>query len=202
MTRDSTAPPKAAQPAGEKHDAILEAALRLFVTRGYYGTAVPEVAREAKVAAGTIYHHFKNKEALVNALFRKWKLAVAERIYTDFPADAEPREQFRLIWNTMVDFAFEHPEAFAFIELHHHASYLDEESRAVDNSLKQFGVLFVERAQKLGGFKRMPPMLLMELIFGAFAGMFRAHWEGRIALTPALTNAAQEACWDAIREPA
>ena len=38
----------------------------------------------------------------------------------------------------------------------------------------------------------------MELVFGAFVGMMRAHWEGRLALDAALIAGAEQACWDAI----
>ncbi|MBA3393386.1 MAG: TetR/AcrR family transcriptional regulator [Deltaproteobacteria bacterium] len=181
-----------------KQDAILEAALALFVERGFHGTAVPIVADRAGVAAGTIYHYFTSKEALVNVLFRRWKEAIAKTIYTAFPATAPPREQFRTIWEQMARFALANPEAFAFLELHHHRSYLDAESLALDGGLKQFGVGFVTAAQAKGVLKAMEPMLLMELVFGAFNGMFRAHIEGRITLDDAAMRAAEAACWDAV----
>lgn len=192
-------PARSRQPVPDKYEAILSAALTLFVERGFHGTAVPAVARKANIAAGTIYHYFKGKEALVNALFRKWKSAIAERVYTRFPASAEPREQFRAIWHQMAEFALENPKAFAFLELHHHASYLDDESRAVDTSLKKFGAMFVEQAQRRGILKPIEPVLLMELVFGAFNGMFRVHVEGRLELTAELIAAAEQACWDSVR---
>ena len=181
-----------------KYEAILEAALDLFVERGFFGTAVPLVAERAGVAAGTIYHYFTSKEALVNALFRRWKETIARTIYTAFPATAPPREQFRTIWMQMAKFALANPKAFAFLELHHHQAYLDKESQALDQSLKNFGVVFVSAAQKAGVVKAVPPMLLMELVFGAFNGMFRAHVEGRITLDDDAVRAAEEACWDAV----
>src|SRR5687768_13516077 len=95
-----------------KYDAILDAALQLFVERGFFGTAVPLVAERAGVAAGTIYHYFTSKEAMVNALFRHWKEAIARTIYTAFPATAAPREQFRTIWMQMASFAMANPKAF------------------------------------------------------------------------------------------
>jgi AcrR family transcriptional regulator len=106
-------------PAGghEKYDAILAAALRLFVERGYDGTAVPEIARAANVAAGTIYHYFPSKVALVNVLYRRWKDEVARRVYAAFPPGASPRAQFAGIWRVMATFAAEHRDAFAFLEL-------------------------------------------------------------------------------------
>src|SRR5690606_27876447 len=53
----------------DKREAILHAALELFVERGFWGTAVPEIAEKAGVGAGTIYRYFESKEALVNALY-------------------------------------------------------------------------------------------------------------------------------------
>ncbi len=174
----------------DKYEAILSAALTLFVARGFHGTAVPQVARKAGVAAGTIYHYFKGKDALVNALFRKWKSAIAQKVYTGFPQSGSPREQFHAIWQEMADFARVHPCAFSF---------LDDESVALDTNLKQFGAGFVQLAQQAGVLKALPAELLMELIFGAFNGMIRTHRSGRVELTPELVDAAEDACWDAIR---
>jgi AcrR family transcriptional regulator len=182
----------------DKYEAILGAALSSFVERGFHGTAVPEVARRAGVAAGTIYTYFPNKEALVNTLYRRWKQAIATIVYERFPASAEPREQFRTMFESMASFALDNPDAFAFLELHHHGSYLDAESRAMENSLKQFGAGYIQLAQAAGVFKPMDTTLMMELIFGAFIGMMRAHYEGRIALDASSVAEAEQACWDAI----
>jgi AcrR family transcriptional regulator len=181
-----------------RREAILDAALACFVGRGFHGTAIPEIAERAGIAAGTIYHYFDSKEALVNALFRHWKGVVARRVLAAFPQGAPPREQFAAIWREIVDFALAHPDAFAFLEYHHHASYLDAESRAVDGNLKEFGAAMVKRAQQAGVLKPHDPALLMELVFGAFNGMMRAHAEGRIALGPEAIAAAEQACWDAV----
>lgn len=182
----------------ERREAILDAALDCFVTQGFHGTAVPQVAKRAGIAAGTIYHYFPSKEALVNALYRKWKSAIARRVFTAFPANAPVRQQFQVMWREMVDFAVAHPEAFAFLELHHHRSYLDAESLAMENSLKEFGAALVKRAQDEGVLKPGNTTLLMELVFGAFIGMMRAHWEGRIELSADELTAAEQACWDAV----
>jgi AcrR family transcriptional regulator len=176
----------------------MDAALHCFVDRGFHGTAIPQIAARAGIAAGTIYHYFDSKEALVNALFRHWKTLVARRVFTAFPQTAPTREQFRVMWNEIVDFALEHPQAFAFLELHNHTSYLDAESIAVDRELKTFASAMVQRAQDERLLKPMDPALLMELVFGAFTGMMRAHWEGRIELGPEVIAAAEQACWDTV----
>ncbi len=187
-------------PAGghEKYDAILAAALRLFVERGYDGTAVPEIARAANVAAGTIYHYFPSKVALVNVLYRRWKDEVARRVYAAFPPGASPRAQFAGIWRVMATFAAEHRDAFAFLELHHHEGYLDGESLRVDTGMHEFGAGFVRAAQAAGVIRPGDPYLFMELVFGAFTRMMRAGWAGRLELSPATLATAEAACWDAL----
>ncbi len=181
-----------------KQEAILTAALRLFVERGYHGTAVPEVADAAGVAAGTIYHYFESKAALVNALYRHWKQTVTRAIHASFPATAAPRQQFAAIWREMSTFATANPEAFAFLELHHHGSYLDDESLRLDASLRDFGAAFVKNAQLAGVVKPMDPRLLMELVFGAFIGVLRARWERRAFVDDDALVKAEAATWDAI----
>ncbi len=48
-----------------RKEAILGAATELFARKGYKGTAVSEIADQADVAQGTVFHHFKSKENLL-----------------------------------------------------------------------------------------------------------------------------------------
>jgi AcrR family transcriptional regulator len=182
-----------------KAEAILKAALELFTERGFHGTPVPLVAEKAGVGAGTIYRWFESKEALVNALYQRWKTAIATRIVDDFPFDKPPREQFRSIWERMVDFAIKHPRELSFLELHNHRTYLDKQSRDIEEQIHAFGVQMVERAQAASSVKPLSAKLLIEMINGAFLGLFRAAVEGRIKLDKATLMAAEQCCWEAIR---
>jgi AcrR family transcriptional regulator len=56
--------------AAERRAAIVEAALEEFVARGFTATRLDDVAKRAGVAKGTIYLHFKDKEALFEELIR------------------------------------------------------------------------------------------------------------------------------------
>ena len=176
----------------------MRAAVTCFVARGFHGTAVPQIAKEAGVSAGTLYHYFPSKEALVNEVYRTWKSAVAQRVFKAFPQGAPVREQFRVMWHELIGFARDEPAAFAFIELHNHASYLDDESVATDRNLKEFARGMIRLAQAQGLIKPLDPTVLMEIVFGAFYGLLRAHTEGRVALTDELTAEAEQACWDAV----
>lgn len=175
----------------------MRAATACFVERGFHGTAVPQIAKRAGVGAGTLYHYFPSKTALVNEVYRAWKSTVAQRVLTAFPHEAPVRAQFGTIWQELAGLARDDPAAFAFIELHNHASYLDAESVAIDRDLKQFARTMISRAQEAGELKPLDPTALMEILFGAFYGLIRAHLEGRVELNDALIQDAEEACWDA-----
>lgn len=183
----------------DKREAILRAALDLFVERGFHGTAVPAVAELAEVGAGTIYRYFASKEALVNAVYQANKAALGEHVLSRFPLDRPPREQFHAFWQRMSEWVRAHPRAFAFLELHHHASYLDDDSRAVESKLMEFAVQFVVQAQAQQALRAANPMLLMTLVYGAFVGVVRASWEGKIALDDANLATAEQCTWEAIR---
>ena len=59
----------------DKPQHIVEAAVRVFARKGYFNSRVSDIAREAGIAAGTIYLYFKTKEDILITLFRQ-KMAV------------------------------------------------------------------------------------------------------------------------------
>jgi len=185
--------------ASDKREAIMDAALELFVERGFFGTAVPEIADKAGVGAGTIYRYFESKEALVNAIYRQEKLHFAQVVLDGFPATATTREQFRMLWMRMAKFATEHTNAFIFLELHHHARYLDAESRAVENRMLALFTGVVTNAQSRGELKAGPPSLLMGLVMGAFVGVIRSCVETEAPLGEADWKLAEQCLWEAVR---
>jgi TetR/AcrR family fatty acid metabolism transcriptional regulator len=54
-----------------KHQKILQAAVRVFAEKGFYNSRVSEIAKEASVADGTIYLYFKNKDDILISLFEE-----------------------------------------------------------------------------------------------------------------------------------
>jgi AcrR family transcriptional regulator len=71
---------KRAAKAAERRAAIVAAGLQEFVARGYAATRLDDVAKRAGVAKGTIYLHFKDKEALFQELIRSALVPVVSRV--------------------------------------------------------------------------------------------------------------------------
>src|SRR5882672_11121219 len=69
-----------AERAAERRGAIIEAAMDEFIARGFAATRLDDVAKRADVAKGTIYLHFKDKEALFEELIRTAIVPLVSRL--------------------------------------------------------------------------------------------------------------------------
>lgn len=54
-------------------DALMQSAARLFAEKGFAETSLDEVAADARVTKGAVYHHFGNKRALFIALAEQFE---------------------------------------------------------------------------------------------------------------------------------
>jgi TetR/AcrR family fatty acid metabolism transcriptional regulator len=57
--------------ARDKRQVILDAAIKVFARTGYHGSRVSDIAREAGIAYGLVYHYFKNKEEILDTIFQE-----------------------------------------------------------------------------------------------------------------------------------
>jgi TetR/AcrR family transcriptional regulator, fatty acid metabolism regulator protein len=65
-------------PAVDKRRLILDAAVRVFARQGFHQTRVSDIADEAGVAYGLVYHYFRSKDEVLDELFvERWSLLLA-----------------------------------------------------------------------------------------------------------------------------
>jgi TetR/AcrR family transcriptional regulator, fatty acid metabolism regulator protein len=79
----------------ERRRQILDAAVRAFAQKGYYASRVSDIAEEAGVAYGLVYHYFESKEAVLEAIFRDSWGMMLEAIKSVEDSEPSPREQLR-----------------------------------------------------------------------------------------------------------
>jgi AcrR family transcriptional regulator len=81
----------------EKRRAILEAAVRVFARKGFHTSRVGDIAAEAGVAHGLLYHYFPSKEELLATIFRDTWRALLEALREVEESDKPAREQLRKV---------------------------------------------------------------------------------------------------------
>jgi AcrR family transcriptional regulator len=95
--------PKWRRRPGKRPDELLDAALDLFIERGFSPTRVEDIARRAGLSKGAVYLYFDSKEAILIALIRRAVVPVAEGAMTIASrARGDPRETIATIVRLVV----------------------------------------------------------------------------------------------------
>ncbi|WP_342571086.1 TetR/AcrR family transcriptional regulator [Paenibacillus sp. FSL R5-0749] len=76
------------EPGEERRDQIIRIAMERFATQGYHQTKISDIVREAGVAQGTFYWHFKSKEAIASEIILTGKEELLEAIGQGYRKDA------------------------------------------------------------------------------------------------------------------
>jgi AcrR family transcriptional regulator len=62
------------RPRRDKRACILDAAVKVFASEGYHRARISDIAREAGIAYGLVYHYFRNKDEILDTLFEeRWE---------------------------------------------------------------------------------------------------------------------------------
>ena len=81
--------------AEEKRRLILDAAVRVFAHKGFHTSRVGDIANEAGVAHGLLYHYFASKDEVLETIFRENWSVLVERIRAVEDSGEPAREQLR-----------------------------------------------------------------------------------------------------------
>jgi AcrR family transcriptional regulator len=142
--------------SSEKRRKIIDAAIRTFSRKGYHESRVSDIANEAGVAYGLVYHYFENKEQILNSIFTEnWRifLEVLRSVERD---KRDLRAQFESICSFLLEAYRTQPELIEVIilEVTRSPKFMEKPN------LELFGAAFdllekmIRRAQRKGGLRK------------------------------------------------
>ncbi len=108
-------------------DRIFSATIDLSYETGVNGTATARIAREAKVANGTLFHHFPTKKDLVEYCYMRiqedyvWNMIG----FLDLPSHTT-RKQLKKAIKTAIDYWVRNPKYFVFTQRVNHSQFYSE----------------------------------------------------------------------------
>ncbi len=70
----------------EMQNGILDAAMRVYIEKGYHTATIADVAKAASLGKGTLYLYFDNKEAIASAMVERHFARMEARLFHDEPA--------------------------------------------------------------------------------------------------------------------
>ncbi len=144
-----------AKAAPDKRRLILDAAVRVFARQGFHACRVADIADEAGVAYGLVYHYFGSKDEVLDTLFlERWKVML-ELIRE---VDAEPlpvREKLRAIASFIIDSYSHDPDLMKVIivEVTRAANSFGDTHIGTIREAYELIARIVQRAQDEGVFK-------------------------------------------------
>jgi AcrR family transcriptional regulator len=101
--------------AADKRRMILDAAMRVFARQGFHTCRVSDIADEAGVAYGLVYHYFSSKDEILDTLFlERWDVML-EAIAEADASTRSPREKLSTIAGFIVDSYRHNPELMKVI---------------------------------------------------------------------------------------
>jgi AcrR family transcriptional regulator len=93
-----------AQNGVDKRRMILDAAITVFARQGFHHCRVSDVADEAGVAYGLVYHYFDSKEQILNTLFtERWQIMLDAIVAIDEQHDVPARDKLYMVASFIID---------------------------------------------------------------------------------------------------
>jgi AcrR family transcriptional regulator len=157
-------------PPVDKRRQILDAAIRVFARQGFHATRVADIADEAGVAYGLVYHYFESKDKVLNELFsERWSLLLAAIEEAD-SSRAAPRAKLGAVASFIVDSYRHDPELMKVIivEVTRAANSFGRTHLPQIRSAYESIARIVSEGQEAGAFRRdVDPTFASMYFYGA-----------------------------------
>jgi TetR/AcrR family fatty acid metabolism transcriptional regulator len=160
--------------AEEKRRQLLDAAVRVFARKGFHASRVGDIAEEAGVAHGLLYHYFKSKDEVLEAVFHdNWSLLLA-RIASVEETDESAADQLRHITAIVLRTWLHLPDVVRVVirefgrspEL---AERIGDLAQPIDSIAR-----VIERGIDRGEFKPVDPRVAATVVYGSIDELLTA----------------------------
>ena len=178
--------------ADDKPRRILDAAVRVFAAQGYDTARVGDIAKEAGVAYGLVYHYYESKDAVLEAVFREaWgRLLAAVALAEETGVDAA--EQLEVVVKIVLRAWRDDPDLVRLLVREvtrnpHIQDELDEIGQAFASIERM-----VRRGQADGTFRaELDPKLASWMLYGALEEVLTGWVLGQLPDDAAAVGAAE-----------
>jgi TetR/AcrR family fatty acid metabolism transcriptional regulator len=163
-----------ARSAVDKRRMILDAAVRVFARQGFHTCRVSDIADEAGVAYGLVYHYFQSKDEVLDTLFlERWNIlldAIGETDAQDIPA----REKLHAIASFIIESYRHDPDLMKVIIVEVTRAANSFGAAHLGKITEAYGQIsgIVEQAQRSGEFRDgISPEFAAMAFYGAIEQM-------------------------------
>jgi TetR/AcrR family transcriptional regulator, fatty acid metabolism regulator protein len=152
----------------DKRRLILDAAIRVFARKGYHTCRVGDIAEEAGVAHGLLYHYFRSKEELLETIFRETWRDVLDAVRSVEKTDESAREQLAGIAKILLRSWRRDPDLVrVLVREVTRSSHLQQRIDEIDAAFSELE-LIIANGQEEGEFRAdLDPRMAAYVFYGA-----------------------------------
>lgn len=179
-----------------KHQRILDAAVKVFAQKGFFNAKVSEIAKEARVADGTIYLYFKSKDDILIHLFEEEMEKIIRNMKERLRSGSDPLEKLRIFIRTHLGLVESNPAMAEVIqvELRQSNKFMkDYDNRKFHEYLNILGEIVREGQQQGLMRQNILPSVAKRVIFGALDEM-STYWVFSKRRSKLLEEVAAQVC--------
>jgi TetR/AcrR family fatty acid metabolism transcriptional regulator len=160
----------------EKYHRIIKAATKIFAEKGFFQSKISEIAREARVAAGTVYLYFESKDDILISLFEEQMKSVLDNMTVQVSRQTDPvkkLEKFALTHLQLIEQNKDMAEIIQ-VELRQSGRFMKEYKNEKFAQYLDLISDIIREGQEKGVFKKdIIPGVAKRAFFGALDEMSR-----------------------------
>ncbi|MCB5250164.1 MAG: TetR/AcrR family transcriptional regulator [Candidatus Cloacimonadales bacterium] len=154
----------------KKRNDLIKAAIKTFAQKGFHGTKISDIAKKAKVADGTVYLYFENKDDLLIKCFEEMLADLMQKADEKLSTIEDPLAKVLTFIDLHIDYCEKNPDAakLIIIELRQSPEFYKKYPNfwPVRNYLNYLNKLCTD-AIEAGRIRNVNPELLTTIIFGS-----------------------------------
>jgi len=185
--------------SAEKRQAIFDSTLKLIKEYGFHGTPMSQIAQEAGVATGTIYHYFTSKEELIIELFVYCKERIQKAIFKPDEINLLYADRFVAIWINFVKYYIRHPEVLSFLEQFSSSPFIKQVYAENSICFQDEVSRFLYSGVASGQIKPLDLNIISAAFLGTVAATAKRHINGHYTFREEDMKQTAGIIWDGIK---
>ncbi|RAJ15137.1 TetR/AcrR family transcriptional regulator [Olleya aquimaris] len=183
----------------DKKQRIIITMLELVVKQGLHATPMSQVAKEANVAVGTIYHYFENKNQIIEEIYLMIVQDYGVVLMANLP-DKDYKSQYEAMWLNLYNYFVGNPLAFTFMEIVAVPPIITK--NLVRLSAKHIANIrdFFLKGIEENHIKDVPVRLILQMVLGDVVSAMRLKIKDELDMNKEQLKFALEMSWDSIKK--
>ncbi len=167
----------------DKRRKLLETAIHLFGTNGFWNSSTAQIAKEAGVATGTLFNYFASKDILISEVLVTLKSELMQSMQSGLNSRASVKDQLLSIWNQAAIWAIENSDRFILMEQLSSSAQITQEAQETMEQEYAFIIRLFKQGKEEGVIADIDEEFLLLMILQLGKATLQAVVSGQLSGT-------------------